>query len=97
MGIPIQSLHIGMQVRHPRYGVGTIKSLTEHTADISFDDAPRTVDPGASDLSAAEPSARLTEMELPLSALIRETAQAMVAALGLEKDDTVVEGLATRC
>ncbi len=96
MGIPIQSLHIGMQVRHPRYGVGTIKSLTEHTADISFDDAPRTVDPAASDLTAAEPTARLTEMEMPLSALIRETAQAMVAALGLEKEDQLVEGLATR-
>ncbi len=85
-----------MQVRHPRYGVGTIKSLTEHTADISFDDAPRTVDPASSDLSAAEPSARLTEMEMPLSALIRQTAQAMVDALGLEKPDELVEGLATR-
>ncbi|MGI8436812.1 MAG: hypothetical protein ACR2NX_07900 [Chthoniobacterales bacterium] len=96
MGIPIQSLHIGMQVRHPRYGVGTIKSLTEHTADISFDDAPRTVDPAASDLTAAEATASLTEMEVPLSALIRETAQAMVSALGLEKDDQIVEGLASR-
>src|SRR5437667_1914200 len=43
MGIPVQNLHIGMKVRHPRYGVGMIKSLTEHTADITFDDAPRTV------------------------------------------------------
>lgn len=85
-----------MQVRHPRYGVGTIKSLTEHTADISFDDAPRTVAPAASDLTAAEPTARLTEMEMPLSALIRETAQAMVAALGLEKEDQLIEDLATR-
>ncbi len=85
-----------MQVRHPRYGVGKIKSLTEHTADISFDDAPRTVDPAASELNSAEPTASLTEMEMPLSALIRETAQAMVDALGLEKADQLVEGLATR-
>lgn len=96
MGIPVQSLHIGMQVRHPRYGVGTIKSLTEHTAAISFDDAPRTVDPALSELSAAEPTASLTNMELPLSALIRETAQATVDALGLEKADQLVEDLATR-
>ena len=85
-----------MQVRHPRYGVGTIKSLTEHTADITFDDAPRTVDPSTSDLMVAEPTASLTEMQLPLSALIRQTAQAMVDALGLEKPDQLVEGLATR-
>jgi len=96
MGIPIQSLHIGMQVRHPRYGLGTIKALTEHTADITFDDAPRTVDPATSDLSAAEPTARLTEMEMPLAVLIRQIAQSMVDALGLEKPDQLVEGLATR-
>ena len=95
MGIPVQSLHIGMQVRHPRYGVGTIKALTEHTADITFDDAPRTVDPAASDLTAAEPTASLTEMQIPLSALIRQTAQAMIDALGLEKSDESVEGLGT--
>ena len=96
MGIPVQNLHIGMQVRHPRYGVGTVKALTEHTADISFDDAPRTVDPSTSDVTVAEPTASLTEMQMPLSALIRETAQAMVEALGLEKPDQLVEGLAAR-
>ena len=85
-----------MQVRHPRYGLGTIKALTEHTADITFDDAPRTVDPATSELMAAEPTASLTEMQMPLSALIRQTAQAMVDALGLEKPDQLVEGLATR-
>ncbi len=85
-----------MQVRHPRYGLGTIKALTEHTADITFDDAPRTVDPATSDLAVAEPTASLTEMEMPLASLIRQTAQAMVDALGLEKPDQLVEGLATR-
>lgn len=85
-----------MQVRHPRYGVGTIKALTEHTADINFDDAPRTIDPATSEVTVAEPSASLTEMQMPLSALIRQTAQAMVDALGLEKPDQLVEGLAAR-
>ena len=96
MGIPIQNLHIGTQVRHPRYGIGTVKALTEHTADITFDDAPRTVDPATSDLTVAEPTARLTEMEMPLSALIRQTAQAMIDGLGLEKTDELIEGLGTR-
>ena len=87
MGIAIQNLRIGMKVRHPRYGVGAIKALTEHTADITFDDAPRTVDPAASDLTLAEATASLTEMQMPLATLMRETAQAVVDALGLEPPD----------
>ncbi|MGH9693543.1 MAG: hypothetical protein ACRD5Z_05350 [Bryobacteraceae bacterium] len=85
-----------MKVRHPRYGVGTVKALTEHTADITFDDAPRTVDPELSELTTAEATASLTEMQMPLSSLIRETAQAMIDGLGLKKTDELVEGLATR-
>lgn len=85
-----------MRVRHPRYGVGVVKALTEHTADISFDDAPRTIDPQVSELSPAEATATLTELQVPLSNLIRETAQAVVDALGLEKSDVVAEGIASR-
>ena len=96
MSIAIQDLRIGLQVRHPRYGVGVVKALTEHTADITFDDAPRTVDPTLSDLTLAEPTANLTELQMPLIALIRQTAQAMADALGLEPPEQIVEGLATR-
>jgi hypothetical protein len=92
----IQSLHIGMKVRHPQYGVGVIRSLTEHTAEIGFDDAPRTIAPESSDLQPAEATATLSELEVPLASLIRETAQATVEALGLEKKDVIVEGLANR-
>jgi hypothetical protein len=94
--VNIESLHIGMKVRHPQYGVGTVRSLTEHTAEITFDDAPRTVAPGSSDLEPAESTATLTELRVPLSNLIRETALAVVEALGLEQKDAVVEGLASR-
>jgi hypothetical protein len=96
MALNIENLHIGMKVNHPRYGVGVVKALTEHTADISFDDAPRTLEPASADLSSAEPTATLRELQVPLANLIRDTAQAMVEALGLEKEDTVVEGLANR-
>ena len=96
MALNIENLHIKMKVNHPRYGVGVVKALTEHTADISFDDAPRTLDPASADLASAEPTATLRELQVPLANLIRDTAQAMVEALGLEKEDTVVEGLANR-
>jgi hypothetical protein len=91
----IESLHIGMRVLHPRYGVGVVRSLTEHTCDVAFDDAPRTLDPNSSGLAPAEATATLTELQVPLATLIRETAQAVVGALGLEKE-AVVEGLANR-
>jgi len=96
MALNIENLHIGMKVLHPRYGVGVIKALTEHTADISFDDAPRTLDPATADLASAEPTAELSGLQLPLANLIRDTAHAVVEALGLEKTDTIVEGLANR-
>jgi hypothetical protein len=85
-----------MRVRHPQYGVGEVKALTELTAEISFDDARRTIAPASSDLSPAEPTAAVSELQVPLSNFIRETAQVIVEALGLEKDDTIVEGLANR-
>jgi len=92
----IESLRIGMKVRHPQYGVGTVRSLTEHTAEIGFDDAPRTIAPESSDLQPAEATASLSELQVPLASLIRQSAQATVEALGLEKKDVVVEGLANR-
>ena len=96
MALTIDNLRIGMRVSHPRYGVGVVKALTQHTADITFDDAPRTLDPASRDLAAAEPSASLRELDVPLSSLIRDVAQAVVDALGLQKADSIVEGLASR-
>ncbi len=92
----IEKLHIGMKVRHPQYGVGVVKSLSEKTAEIAFDDAPRTIAPASSDLQPAEPTATLSQLEMPLANLIRDTAHAMVEALGLEQKDVLVEGLAAR-
>src|SRR5215469_15442621 len=92
----IDTLHIGMKVRHPQYGVGTVKSLTGQTAEIVFDDEQRTIAPGSSDLQPAEATAALTELDMPLAKLISDTANAVVEALGLEPQDALVEGLATR-
>src|SRR6184192_4520203 len=96
MAMAIQSLYIGMEVRHPQYGVGVVKALTDLTADISFDDARRTIVPASSELTPAEPTAAVSELQVPLSSFIRETAHVIVEALGLEKDDTIVQGIANR-
>jgi hypothetical protein len=94
----IETLHIGMKIRHPQYGVGVVKSLTEQTAEIAFEDedAPRKIAPASSDLQPAEATATVSELQMPLANLIRDTAHAVVEALGLEQKDVVVEGLATR-
>ena len=92
----IETLHIGMKVRHPEYGVGVVKSLTGQTAEIVFDDTQRTIAPASSDLQPAEPTATLSELQMPLAELISDTAHAVVEALGLEPQDALVEGLATR-
>src|SRR5207237_2785193 len=96
MSMPIQSLHIGMHVRHPQSGVREVKLLTDLTADISFDDARRMIAPASSELSPAEPTAAVSEVQMPLSNFIGETAHVIVEALGLEKDDTIVQGIANR-
>jgi len=92
----IEKLHIGMKVRHPQYRVGSVKSLTEQTAEIVFEDATRTIAPASSDLQPAEATASVRELEMPLANLISDTARAVVDALGLEQKDAVVEDLATR-
>src|SRR5436305_15215843 len=96
MALTVENLRIGMRVSHPRYGVGVVKALTQHTADIIFDDAPRTVDPAGSELASAEPSATVRELDVPLNSLIRDVAQSVVDALGFEKPKQIVEGLASR-
>lgn len=92
----IESLHINMKVRHPQYGVGVIKSIGPHTADIHFDEGTRTVEPESANLQPAEPLAAMTGLEKPLTHLIEETVQSVLLNLGIEKPDSSFEELATR-
>ena len=89
-----QSLHFGMRVRHPQYGVGSVKSISEHTADIRFEDLVRTVSPDI--LEPAEPQVAIQNLEQPLSAIIAETVQQVIEELGLERPGSVVEQLGAR-
>ncbi len=91
-----ESLHIGMAIRHPQYGVGNVKSINEKTADILFNDGLKTVAPEAAGLESAEPQAAVTGLTVPLAQLVEQIAQTVVRELGLEPAEQVVELLGQR-
>ncbi|HEY3932004.1 MAG TPA: hypothetical protein VGM58_06490 [Verrucomicrobiae bacterium] len=92
----IEALHIGMNVRHPQYGLGVVKTISETTAEILFNDGKRTVEPNAAGLEPAEPQAAVSGLNLPLKQFVEQTLDAAVAKLGLEKPDSVMEKLGLR-
>jgi hypothetical protein len=92
----IEALHVGMSVRHPQYGLGTVKSISEITADILFTDGKRTVEPNAAGLEPAEPQAALSGLNVPLKQFVEQMVETAVAKLGLEKPDSIVEQLGLR-
>jgi hypothetical protein len=92
----IEALHIGMKVRHPQYGVGTVKTISEQTAEIRFDDGQRTVAPEPAGLQPAEAQMEVTALSQPLKLFVEETVQAVVTALGLEQPDFITEELGVR-
>jgi hypothetical protein len=89
-------LHIHQKVRHPQYGVGTVKSIGEQTAEIRFDDGVRTIAPEVADLQPAEAQVSVTGLNGPLAQFVAETVRDVVKELGLEKPDVLVESLGAR-
>src|SRR5260221_1848195 len=92
----IEALHIGMKIRHPQYGVGTVKSIAEHTAEIKFDEGQRTISPEAAGLEPAEAEVSISGLSVPLKQFVDETAHAVVKELGLAKPESFVEQLGVR-
>jgi hypothetical protein len=92
----IQQLTIGLQIRHPQYGLGIIKKLDEHTAEIRFNDILRSVNPDMADITPAEPVMEAKGLDVPLKAFVETIVESMVSKLGIEKPDTVVQELGLR-
>ena len=93
----IQSLHIGMSVRHPQYGLGTVETISETTTDILFAGGKHTVAREATGLEAAEPQVTKSGLDIPLAQFIEQTVTAAINHLGLAKPDLLVEELGARC
>jgi hypothetical protein len=92
-----EALHVGMKVRHPDYGIGVVKAITEHSADIQFDTGKRTISPETAGVEPADPQASITGLDRPLNLVIHDVVAATVSQLGLEKpDSSLLEQLGPR-
>lgn len=93
----VEALHVGMNVKHPQYGLGIVKALNEQSADVQFDTGKRTISPETSGIEPADPQVSVTGLDRPLSVVVSEIAEAVVEKLGIEKlDSAVVEQLGAR-
>lgn len=93
----VTSIHVGMRVRHPNYGPGTVKVVDEQSATVQFDDGiRRQVSPEASGLQPAEAQAVVSGLEMPLAQFIEETVRAVADRLGLEQPEAAREELGSK-
>jgi hypothetical protein len=93
----IESLRIGMKVRHPQYGSGLVKAISEAVAEIQFDDGSKhAVAPEPSGLEPMEPQVTLSGLDMPLKQLVAETLAVALKNRALEKSHSVVEQLGLR-
>lgn len=92
----IEALHVNMRVRHPQYGVGTVKRILEHTADVQFDDGLRTIAPDTSGTEPAEPRAAITGLDVSLLQFVDQIVTKTIEQLGLEKPGAEISGLGVR-
>jgi hypothetical protein len=92
----ITGLTIGLKVRHPKHGIGTIKSISERTAEIRFDDEQRTIDPELSEVVPADAVAAISGLDMPLKQFIESAVESTLQKLGVEKPDAVSGQLGPR-
>ena len=93
----IESLRIGMRVRHPQYGSGLVKTISEAVAEIQFDDGSKhALAPEPSGLEPMEAQVAVSGLNVPLKQFVEQTLTAAIAKLGLERPDSVVEQLGLR-
>jgi hypothetical protein len=92
----IEALHIGMNVRHPQYGTGMVKTIAETTAEILFIDGKRTIAPEPAGVTPAEPQASISELTVPLKLFVEQTLEAALGKLGLENPNAEIGRLGVR-
>lgn len=92
----ISGLQVGMNVKHPQYGLGVVKTIGEHTAEILFPEGRKTVEPDSSGVEPAEAHVSVTGMDVPLRTFIEQVVERVIDQLGLEQPEAEVQRLAAR-
>jgi len=92
----IDALHVGMKVRHPLYGLGVVKTISETAAEIQFDDGKRTIAPEPAGIEPAESQASISGLTMPLKQFVEETLDQAIGKMGLERPHLIVEKLSSR-
>jgi len=83
----LTDLHPGSQVRHPEYGIGDVKVVTETTTEVLFNEGRRTLsEEMISQLKPADAQAKLEGLDKPLRDLIAEVVEATIDQLDLKVD-----------
>ena len=81
-------LRAGLHVRHPEFGLGDVKVLTEKTAEVLFNEGRKTLtEDQCAELKPAEPHAKIEGLDKPLRDLIAEVVEATTEKLNLKVDD----------
>ncbi len=93
----VEALHVGMNVKHPQYGLGVVTAVNRHTTDIDFaETGKRTLAPEMGGIEPADAQIAVTGLEAPLALFVQEIIHSTVKELGLEKPDSVVQELGAR-
>jgi hypothetical protein len=92
----IEVIHVGMKVRHPQYGEGIVKNISEHTVDVQFDEGRRIMEPEASGLEPSDAMVAISGLALPLKPFIESTIEEVLDRMGYEKPNAVLDQLAAR-
>jgi len=92
----VEELRIGQKIKHPQYGIGEVKAITEQSVDIQFSDLKRTIAPQTSEIEPADTMANIRGLEVPLGQFVDQIVNQTLDRLGVEKPEAVVGGLANR-
>lgn len=92
----VQELHVGMKVKHPNHGVGTVKSISEQLAEIRFETGTHTVAPETSNLEPAGERVSVSGLDMSLSEFVKGIIEDTIDKLDIKEPETVVEDLGDR-